>query len=295
MNTGSNFNSDAWHAMQARDDQLIRDSLLHGYTAKEYVYQFSIKGGSPVTGVSVVGARELAAHYGGIKARIVASVDKTGALFVFKSFEPLAIQVQMITQLADEDDFYEVVMEITDIKTGNSLQVRKKETKQEKRRDGSKYDRPHFDVIAESKAFRNGVLSIIPQNVIAEFERRALAAGNATDEKTIDEYRQGVVAFATKNAIAIDRQAISDLTYAEISGLGSAAKESIEAFKQAAESLGVLRNQAAVTDQTVDPATGELTEGSPIPTTIDQPDPATVKTPAAGTARARNQRPMDLE
>jgi len=237
------FNAEAWHAMQARDDQLIRDSVLHGYTGKEYVYQFKISG-QMVNGVSVVGARELASHYGGIKSRIVASVDKTGSLFVFKSFEPLAIQAQVIPQLADEDDFYEVVMEITDIKTGNSLQVRKKESKKERRRDSSGYyERSHYDVIAESKAFRNGVLAIIPQNVIAEFERRALSAGNTSIEKTIDEYRQGVVAYATKHAIPIDRHSVSELTYAEISGLGSAYKESIEAFQNAAESLGVLRQE----------------------------------------------------
>lgn len=266
-NTGGSFNADAWHAMQARDDQLIRDSVLHGYTGKEYVYQFDI-GGTKVTGVSVVGARELATHYGGIKARIVASVDKTGSLFVFKSFEPLAIQVQTIPQLAEEDDFYEVVMEIEDIKTGNSLQVRKKETKEEKRRNGSKYARPHFDVIAESKAFRNGVLSIIPQNVIAEFEKRALTAGNTSNEKTIDAYRQGVVAYATKNAIAIDRQAVSELTYAEISGLGSATKESVEAFRQAADALGVLRDDTSLPSPTptgVDQESGEIIAGEPLP------------------------------
>lgn len=272
------FNAEAWHAMQARDDQLIRDSVLHGYTGKEYVYQFKISG-QMVTGVSVVGARELASHYGGIKARIVASVDKTGSLFVFKSFEPLAIQAQVIPQLADEEDFYEVVMEITDIKTGNSLQVRKKETKKERRRDGTEYERPHYDVIAESKAFRKGVLSIIPQNVIAEFERRALSAGNTSNEKTIDEYRQGVVAYATKHAIPIDRQSVSELTYAEISGLGSACKESVEAFRNAADSLGVLRQEQVPpaidpepTEQ-IDRQTGEITRRQADP----QPEPAQQK------------------
>lgn len=233
------FNADAYHAMQARDDQLIRDSVLHGYTGKEYVYSFKING-TPVNGVSVVGARELASHYGGIKSRIVASVDKTGSLFIFKSFEPLAIQAQIIPQLADEPDFYEVVMEITDVKTGNSLQVRKKETKREQRRDGTGYDRPHYDVIAESKAYRNGVLSIIPQNVIQAFEARALASGNNTAEKTIDQLRAGILGFAAKNAIALDRLAVSDLLYAEINGLGTAANQSVDAFREAAASLGIV-------------------------------------------------------
>lgn len=248
----SSFNPDAWHAMQARDDQLIRDSVLHGYAGKEYVYSFKIQG-TQVTGVSVVGARELASHYGGIKHRIVASVDKTGSLFVFKSFEPLAVQANIIPQLAGEEDFYEVVIEITDIKTGNSIQVRKKETKQEKRRDGSAYDRPHYDVIAESKAYRNGVLSIIPQNVIKEFEERALKAGHAGETKTLDQLRSGALAFCAKNGIAVDRQSIANLTYAELQGLSASAANGVEAFRESAEALGLIRKAAtpapALTEQ----------------------------------------------
>lgn len=260
------FNADAYHAMQARDDQLTRDSILHGYTGKEYVYSFNISG-KQVTGVSVVGARELASYYGGIKSRIVASVDKTGALFVFKSFEPLAIQAQMIPQLSEEPDFYEVVMEITDLKTGNSLQVRKKESKTERRSNGTPYDRPHYDVIAESKAYRNGVLSIIPQNVIAEFEKRALAAGNNSQEKTIDQLRSGILGFAAKSAIALERLAVNELLYAEISGLGTAANQGVEAFREAAASLGILVAQPMLEH-------GEEKSESATPTPAPTPTPA---------------------
>lgn len=232
------FNIDAWHAMQERDDQLIRDSILHGYTGKEYVYKFSI-GNNEVTGVSVIGARQLAAEYGGIKSRIIASVDKTGSLFVFKSFEPINIQAQIIPQLADHEDFYEVVIEVSDIKSGNSIQVRKKETKTERKRNGDPYERPHYDVIAESKAYRNGVLSILPQSVIGEFEKRALAANNASKEKTLDQLREGVTAFCTKNAVALDRKVLEQLSYAQIMGLGSAANISVDAFKMAMSALGI--------------------------------------------------------
>lgn len=258
---GSSFNPDAWHAMQERDDQLIRDSVLHGYSGKEYVYQFNISG-TNVTGVSVVGARELASHYGGIKHRIVASVDKTGSLFVFKSFEPLAVQANIIPQLADEEDFYEVVIEITDIKTGNSIQVRKKETKVEKRRNGSTYERPHFDVIAESKAYRNGVLSIIPQNVIKEFESRALRAGNSGNEKTIDQLRDGAVAFCAKHGIAVSRQAVAGLTYAELQGLSAAAAGGPENFRESAEALGIIISKSAAGD-TQDDGARQLEQKQP--------------------------------
>lgn len=240
------FNPDAWHAMQARDDQLIHDSILHGAARSEYVYEFSISN-TKVRGVSVVGARELASQYGGIKSRIVASVDKTGELFVFKSFEPLAIQANIIPQLAEQEDFYEVVVEIQDLKTGNSIQVRKKELKTERKRNGDTYDRPHYDVIAESKAFRNGVLSILPQGVIKKFMERCLQSGNTSGEKTIDQLREGALAFAAMKGITLDRRSLEQLTYAQIFGLGNSTKDGIDAFKGSALSLGLVVGQDRAT------------------------------------------------
>lgn len=232
------FNAEAWHAMNARDDQMIADSILHGYVGAEYVYQFSI-GGKQVEGISVVGARALAAEYGGIKVRIVASLDKTGQLFVQKSYEPLAIAVQHIPDLEDTADYYEVLMEVQDLKTGNAIQVRKKEFKTEKRRDGTSYDRPHYDSIAESKAYRNGVLDIIPQRVVMEFKRRSIKAGKGGAEKTKDQLMEGCLRYAASQGIGIDRQLLGQLTYAEIYGLGEAAKTGVSQFKVSSAALGI--------------------------------------------------------
>lgn len=240
----SKFDADAWHVMQERDNQLIRDSVLHGNIIKDYVYEFSIKG-TTVTGISVVGARQLACEYKGIKSRIVGSSEKTGAMFVFRQFEPMSISVQNIPELANEPDYYECVLEISDIKSGNSIQVRKKEAKQESRRDGSKYDRPHYDVIAESKAFRNGVLSIIPQDVISEFETRALKSGNGAKEQTIDQRREALIAFATKHGLNVNRQSLQSLTYAELNGLGDAAREGKAAFADACKASGLIAAEVA--------------------------------------------------
>ena len=55
---GGGFDPDAWHVMQERDNALIRDELMHGAASKAFVYSFDIKGKN-VTGISVVGAREL--------------------------------------------------------------------------------------------------------------------------------------------------------------------------------------------------------------------------------------------
>jgi hypothetical protein len=241
------FDPAAWHAMQERDATLIRDQLLHGVTDDKWVYSFDVKG-KKVEGVSVIGARHLASQYGGIKSRIVASVDKAGSLFIFKSFEPLQIVAQRIFELEDVDDFYEVVMEIQDIKTGNSIQVRKKEEKTERRRDGSRFERPHYDVIAESKAFRNGVLALLPQDVVRAFMLRAKQSSKVAEEKTIDQLRAGVLAFAARSAIPLDRPSVESLTYEQIWGLGSAARGTKMEFRAAAEALGLMPSATDATD-----------------------------------------------
>lgn len=246
------FDPDAYHVMQERDNALIRDEILHGYASKAFVYEFEIQG-KKVRGVSVVGARELATQYKGIKHRLVATVEKRGALFIFRSFEPINITTQVLPELADEDDYYECIVEISDIKTGNSLQCRKKESKVERRRDGTPYIRPHYDVIAESKAFRNGVLSILPQNVIKDFEAKCLQAGNASQEETIDQLRAKVVAFGAKYAITLDRKAVFGLSFAEILGLGNAAKSGNDAFLESAQALGLVSRNSE------DPQTGSET------------------------------------
>lgn len=248
----STFNPDAYHVMQERDNALIRDEIMHGAASKAFVYSFSIKG-STVTGISVVGARELASQYKGIKSRIVATVEKRGALFIFRSFNPLNIETRVLPELEQDEDFYECVMEVSDIKTGNSIEVRKKEAKTEKKRDGGFFERPHYDVIAESKAYRNGVLSVLPQSVIKDFQKKCLEAGNTSSEETIDQRRSRVQTFATKNGIALSRTAVNELSYAELDGLGGAARESLEAFRSACAAVGIL-----AASEIADRATGEI-------------------------------------
>ncbi len=243
------FDPDAYHVMQERDNALIRDELMHGAASKAFVYDFSIKG-TRVTGVSVVGARELASQYKGIKSRIVATVEKRGSLFIFRTFTPLSIDTRLLPELADEPDFYECVMEVSDIKTGNSIEVRKKEAKTESKRDGGTFDRPHYDVIAESKAFRNGVLSVLPQSVINEFKQKCLASGNSSQELTIQDWRSKALAHATKNGIALDRAVLANLTFDELTGLGGAAAQGLDKFKAAALALGLLTAAGAADQQT---------------------------------------------
>jgi hypothetical protein len=220
-------------------------------------------------GLHVVEAQVLAAvpH-----ARIVATVEKRGALFIFRTFTPLSIETRRLPELSGDDDFYECVLEVQDIKTGNSIEVRKKETRPEKRRDGSTYERPHYDVIAESKAFRNGVLSVLPQNVVIDFEKRCLAAGNKSDEKTIDQLRDGVIAFAAKSGIGLDRKAVAQLSFAEISGLGSAAREGLDSFKGALLALGVVAGQDAGGGEDGDEPKARKPEPKPDPKTAKPAD-----------------------
>lgn len=235
------FNPDAYHAMQERDAMLIRDEVLHGYTGKEYVYDFEVAG-TKVRGVSAIGSRALASFYGGIQSRLIASIDKTGALFVCKGFEPFSVHAQIVRELAEEEDFYEVLMEVTDIKTGNRTQVRKKEYKREYSKAKKQwYERPHYDTIAESKAKRNGILELVPQDVIQRFIELCVKQGNTKTEKTLDQLRAGALAFASKNAIPLDRDALGELTYDQIFGMGQAAQAGVAQFKESVYALGLAR------------------------------------------------------
>lgn len=267
----SKFDPDAWHVMQERDNALIRDELMHGAGSKSFVYEFEIKG-SKVHGISVVGARELASQYKGIKSKIVATIEKRGALFIFRTFTPLSIETRVLYELEGDDDFYECVMEVSDIKTGNSIEVRKKESRTEKKRDGSTYERPHYDVICESKAYRNGVLAVLPQSVIKEFQQKCLSAGNSSEEKTIQQLRAGALAHAAKNGVSLDRQALQELGYDEVRGLGAAAAQGLDAFKRSAIALGLVAG--------VNPDTGEIPPTVPAPPAPPAEPPKATAAPA---------------
>jgi len=274
------FSPDAYHVMQQRDDQLIKDELLRGDTSKAFVYRFPIQG-NEVTGVSVIGARQLASEYGGIKARIVATVEKRGALFIFRSFEPLNIETRTMHDLADEIDYYECIMQVDDIKTGNAIQVRKKEAKLERKKSGDMFERPHYDVICESKAYRNGVLSVLPQAVIQAFKAKHLAAGNTSNEKTMEQLREGAKAFAAKHGISLVREVLSQMAYSELYGFGSAAAQGPDAFMQAGVALGVIVDDGH--------PSGEV---PPPPPAAPKPTATPAQTPPPPPAAAKREDPI---
>jgi hypothetical protein len=243
--TGGGFDPDAWHVMDARDNELVSNEILHGAGSSTFVYDFEISG-KQVSGVSVVGARHLAAHYRGLKHRLVASMQKSGELFVFQSFPaenmPMAVSASVVTELASEPDFYSSVVEVTDIKTGNAIQIERREARYEKRRDGSQYERPNYQTIAQSKAYRNAVLALVPQDVIIRWkaEMLKLRKSDTITSSVIDEKRQNVLRFAAQHTIALDRRAVQDLTLDQIAGLGDAAREgALPAFANSARALGL--------------------------------------------------------
>ena len=243
--TGGDFDAEAWHVIEQRDNALISDEILNGSGSNKFVYSFSVSG-KEVAGISVIGARHLAAAYGGIKHRMIASVQKIGALHTFTSYPqpgmPMNVQCAVVSELEGEDDYYGAIVEISDIKTGNSIQVEKRETRYERRRDGSKFERPHYSVIAQSKAYRNGVLAIISQDVQMKWKLEMLTLGkeDVITTSVMDEKRAGILRFAASKGQSVDRRAIEALTIPQISGLSDAAKSGLNDFMSAARSLNVM-------------------------------------------------------
>jgi hypothetical protein len=284
------FDIDAFHVMDERDNQLISDEILHGAGSSSFVYQFEVAG-KPVTGISVIGARHLAAHYKGLQHRIIASVEKIGPLFTFVAYpgeHPMSVNCSVVAELAEEADFYAAVVEMTDLKTGNRIQTERRESRVEFRRDGSTYERPNYATIAQSKAYRNAVLALIPQDVVIQW-REAMLKLKKTETITasvIDQKRSSVLQFAAQKAIALDRQAIAELTLDQITGLGDAAREGrVPAFVQAARALGleVAGEIAAETAETRTAAPPAAQEGA---SRAQTPHPAAGQTTAPELASA---------
>lgn len=246
------FDPDMWVVMDQRDNKLIEDELIHGTGSSAFVYSFN-QDGKTVTGISVIGARELAAHYEGMKHTIISTTSKMGPLFVTQSFSPpTPPDVKIIDKLADLPDYYQVVCEVTDIKTGNSKWEVAKEFRMERRSRQAlvdnpnlpeEYERKHYEKIAESKAWRNGVLHLIKQSVQLEWKALMLKAGKTEviTGSVIEEKRAGVLRYAAAKAIGVDRHAVEALTMDQISGLADAVREGrAEQFTAAADALGIL-------------------------------------------------------
>ena len=250
---GGGFDIDAWHVMEARDNALIADEVLHGPGSSTFVYSFDIRG-KLVAGISVVGARHLANHYGGLKHRLITGIHKIGRRMTFIAYPQPSERFiggasdSLVDDDEGESDFYAAVCEIVDIKTGNSIQVERRENRIEFDRDGNPYERPNYPTIAQSKAYRNGVLALIPQPVAIRWklEMLKLKKEEVITGSVLEEKRSNVLHFATQKAIALDRQKIEGLTLDQIAGLGDAAREGrVPAFVEAAKVLGLEISEVA--------------------------------------------------
>jgi hypothetical protein len=246
-NTASGgFDPEAWHVLDKRDESLIEQEILSGAGSSKFVYQFALQG-TNVTGISVIGARHLAYQYGGLRHRMIASTEKRGALFIYTTYPgdgaSMRVETSYLHDLADETDFYSCLIEMEDVKKGNRIQVEKRETRTERKRDGGSFERPHFQVIAQSKAYRNAVLALVPQDVQLQWREQQLklGKGEVVTASVADEKRAGVLRYAAGKGIGVNRAAVEALTLDQLAGLGDAARGDGEvAFKRAALALGIL-------------------------------------------------------
>lgn len=250
------FDPDVLVAMDRRDNALIEDEIIHGAQSSAFVYSIPIAGAGRATGVTVIGARQMAASYGGIQVFMTESLSKRGSMFISRSYaygeHPGGLQIQQIQELYSEDDFYEVTIMVHDIKTGNRIPSTRKEFRWELRNEtwrknnptlDPKFERPHLEQIAFSKAYRNGVTSLMPQDAVLKFKtlNLALNADQTFVESVIDVKRAGVLRYAAARAIGIHREALEALTFEQIAGLSDAVTEGRqEGFLQSAQALGIV-------------------------------------------------------
>lgn len=242
--TGGSFDPDVFYIMEERDNQLIADQLMHGALSAAFLYKITISGHDQV-GVSATGARHLAVHYKGLQFRLVADAHKVGAKVYCQQFPGSGLPFDQFVRDGDpeEADYYMVLGEMTDVKTGNRFQAVKREARYEARRDGTLYERPNYQTIAQSKVERNLILHMVPQDIRLRWQQELLRVGGKmvdVTEGVIDTKRASVLRFAAQKALPIDRRRVDQLTLDQISGLGDAAREgNLSAFAHAAQALGL--------------------------------------------------------
>jgi hypothetical protein len=244
-NASGGFDAEAFWVMEKRDNQLVEDEILQGAGSRTFVYNFKIKG-KEVSGISVIGARHLAATYGGMRHRIVASVEKAGPLHTFVSYphegSNIAVNVAIIPELQAEPDYYQCLVELTDLKTGNTLQVEASERRFESRDDGSQWEKPHYRKIAQSKAYRNAVINIIPQDVVLKWKLQQISLTEVITDGVIDQKRKAILSYTAKSAIPLAREAVNQLTMEQITALSDVAREGDKLrFMSALDGLGLMK------------------------------------------------------
>lgn len=282
---GAGFDPDMWHVMNERDNALIADEVAHGAGSPIFVYQFDI-GGHPVANISTKGMQHLAGFVGGLHHKIISALEKRGTVVCCQRFTGEGTPIgytSLPAEMASEPDFYSVVVEITDIKTGNSVQIERRENRFERRRDGSEFERPHFQTIAQSKARRNGYAVLIPQDMQAEFLQRMLKLDKnkmVLTPSLLAEKRSHVLRYAAAQGIPVDRRRLEILTLDQISGLGDAAREgALPRFAQAAVALGLMVGE--VTDEPAEQAPEPPRRGRPRKADSEVKPPEPPEPPAA--------------
>ena len=239
-------------AMAKRDETLIAEEVLHGALHSGYIYNFKGAGGAQMTGISVVGARELAYHYGGLHHKVLGVTRKQGSMFTFESYDPLNITVQSVESLKDEPDYVAVRIRVIDTKKDNSIEITHQELLKERRNQewlsrnpgaDEFFPRPHAQTIAASKAYRNAIRSLVPQHVQIEWLKLVKEIPQGQTDLTQDvlgEKRAAVIRYAASKGLSLDRQQVERLTLDQISGLSDAAREgNLPQFNAACQGLGL--------------------------------------------------------
>ncbi len=242
---GGRLDIDLLHVMDRRDNLLVEQELMHGAGSSAFVYSFPVSG-KTIAGVSVIGAQHLANAYGKLRHRLIASVQKIGSLFTFTSYptadSSMRVEAHIIADLAAEPDYYQCVIEVQDLNTGNSVQMTRRELRYERRQDGSLFERPHYDTIAESKAYRNAILRLLPQDFVMKWKLQMLQLRkeDLITEDVLTAKRAAVIRFAAAKGIPLDRHAVERLTVEQMGGLAEAAHaENEAAFGHALAALGL--------------------------------------------------------
>lgn len=314
------MDEDMLRVISVRDEALVADEIMSG-SSGAFSYSFRMPGQSkPVTGISVVGARHLAVKYKFLQHRLVCSISKRDRMMTVTTYphrgQPMKVEVHVLDELATVDDYYTVMIEMKDLQTGLVQQTEKTEARFKKRNtkneDSSKseatnskggkpgyFENEHFETIAQAKAFRNGVIHILPQDVVQDFLAQSINAGSNQDltQDYLEHARRGLLEFCTLKGIRAKKAAIWRLDLAQIETLRKARADGIERLRNALAALGCVEGtvmrEVPMDAEVVDLAAAREAHEHP-PTEPPPESPTSVESPAAPPVVEPTAPPADL-
>jgi len=199
-------NAQVFMLMEKRDEAMIQEEILGRYT-HEYVYDipFKNKNGKETCGIKgckydgkIPHTHVQGLSYSGVKeaARLMGAIDT-------RLTEPEMVEIK-------GRSFWKVGCKAVDLKTGRSTMKWKLQSVMKDMGEGKEMENEFAYEISQSKAERNAISALLPQNVIRAWIKDYIAGKEDFDPKILGDSRKALPVQKAAEAEATDNGGGSD-------------------------------------------------------------------------------------